>query len=109
MLSPAALAVLAAAALALWSGAVGLRVITETRSEPGTVDHCLAAHLPGARNALAAQAIGRACRDGTGGEATPYATCILSSLDGMRSRRDAAEAERACRRLDGRMDSRGRA
>lgn len=83
---------------AAWGDLVGVRVLTVGDAEPGTLDHCLATHLPETANALAAQAVGRACRSAVAeGGPSPYAACILSSLDGMLSRQGAAATERACR------------
>ncbi|NYZ14736.1 hypothetical protein HL658_19485 [Azospirillum sp. RWY-5-1] len=83
---------------AAWGDLVGVRVLTVGDTEPGTLDHCLATHLPETTNALAAQAVGRACRSAVAeGGPSPYAACILSSLDGMLSRQGAATTERACR------------
>lgn len=83
---------------AAWGDLVGVRVLHVAYTEPGTLDHCLATHLPETTNALAAQAVGRACRSAVAdGGPSPYAACILSSLDGMLSRKGAAQTERTCR------------
>lgn len=83
---------------AAWGDIVGVRVLHVDNAEPGTLDHCLARHLPVTTNALAAQAVGRACRSLVSDDGpSPYAACILSSLDTMVSRRGAAEAEHTCR------------